>query len=366
MFTIRKKLSATEGTDPNTRYDDTCECVQSTFDGGATWVDNPAADPRTSPLFLNPGSDDKCYAAQGVANFVAAFLDGAYQAFNIVGISSWAIQIGFFFTPLGLFYKIALIVADGLINIGSITLQATFDSDTYDAIRDIAYCYLNDDGKFDDQAAFDAFGAKLQEEIGGSAFNITMALMFNLYGWVGFSNAALEYAEIADCSGANCSWGYLWDYGVDEGDTDYDSSIAYVGGHWNGIEWAPDLTGHSCSTVGNYYDLGRRTQPFDIPSGTVIEKLILNHTVQNGNACNHLEMWLGADRTGGLAETLKIYTVGAAGNPSEATGTITGGVTGRVIGFGTNSYDGSTGIQSMRVEGTGDMPNFTGGTPYTP
>jgi len=208
MFTIRKKLSATEGTDPNTRYDETCECVQSTFDGGNTWVDNPAADPRISPAFLNPGSDDRCDAAQGVANFVEAFLGGAYEAFNIVGISSWAIQIGFFFTPLGLFYRIALLVADGLINIGSITLQETFDSDTFDEIRDIAFCHLNDEGKFDDQAAFDAFGEQLQEDIGGSAFNIVMALMFNLYGWVGFSNAALEYAEAADCSGAECDWCY--------------------------------------------------------------------------------------------------------------------------------------------------------------
>jgi len=227
MFTIRKKLSATEGTDPNTRYDETCECVQSTFDGGETWVDNPAADPRTSPSFLNPGSDDKCSAAQGVANFVEVFLNGAYSAFTIVGIASWAIQVGFFFTPLGIFYRIALLVSDGLLGIGSLTLQETFDSDTFDAIRDIAYCHLNDDGKFDDQAAFDAFGEQLQEDIGGSAFNITMALMFQLYGWVGFSNAALEYAEISDCSGATCAHCHEWL--LSEGAVD-NLGITFLGG----------------------------------------------------------------------------------------------------------------------------------------
>lgn len=231
MFTIRKKLSEAEGTDPNTRYDESCECVQSTFDGGATWVDNPAADPRISVQFLNPGSDDKCSAAQGVANFVASFLDGAYSAFSVVGIASWAIQVGFFFTPLGIFYRVALLVADGLLGIGSITLQETFDSDTFDAIRDIAYCHLNDEGKFDDQAAFDAFGEQLQEDIGGSAFNIVMALMFNLYGWVGFSNAALEYAEVSDCSGASCYWCYHF--------ADGSQLDAWTSEQWNGMGDTP-------------------------------------------------------------------------------------------------------------------------------
>lgn len=240
MFTIRKKLFASEGTDPNTRYDETCECVQSTFDGGLTWVDNPAADPRTSAAFLNPGSDDKCNAAQGVANFVSAFLDGAYSAFNIVGISSWAIQIGFFFTPLGLFYRIALAVADGLVNIGSITLMATFDSDTFDEIRDIAFCYLDEDGKFPNQEAFDAFGEQLQEDIGGSAFNIVMALMFNLYGWVGFSNAALEYAEGSDCSGASCRWCRLSDFTVDADGWVAESGL---GTYVPGVGWQRVLAG---------------------------------------------------------------------------------------------------------------------------
>lgn len=209
MFVIRKRLFPNEGSDPNTRYDETEDCVQRTFDGGETWNCDDNADPRTSPTFLNPAAaDDKCAGAQGVSNFVRDFLEGAYQAFNVVGIASWAIQIGFFFTPLTIFWRIAMLVGEGLIEIGELTLQATFDEDTFDQIRDIAYCWLDETGKFPDQAAFDGFGAQLQEDIGGSTFNIVMALMFNLYGWVGFSNAAIKYAENADCSGATCAWCY--------------------------------------------------------------------------------------------------------------------------------------------------------------
>lgn len=211
MFVIRKKLYANEGSDPNTRYDETEDCVQRTFDGGASWQCDENSDPRTSPQFLNPASaDDRCAGAQGVANFVRDFLEGAYQAFNVIGISSWAIQIGFFFTPITIFWRIAMLVGEGLLEIGELTLQATFDEDTFDQIRDIAYCWVGEDGKFADQAAFDGFGAQLQEDIGGSTFNIVMALMFNLYGWVGFSNAAVKYAEGADCSGAECAWCKRW------------------------------------------------------------------------------------------------------------------------------------------------------------
>lgn len=212
MFVIRKKLYASEGTDPNTRYDEDCECVQSTFDGGVTWVDNPAADPRTSAAFLNPApADDVCAAAQGISNFVRAYVDGILINFNGIAVAAWSIQIALLFLPpLALLYRVAWLVGEGVITIGALTLDEAFDETVYDQLRDIAFCHLNAEGKFDDQAAFDAFGEQIQEDISNGAVNVLMALMFNMYGWVGFSNAALKYAEGADCSGADCGWEYCW------------------------------------------------------------------------------------------------------------------------------------------------------------
>lgn len=229
MFVIRKKLYASEGTDPNTRYDEDCECVQSTFDGGVTWVDNPAADPRTSAAFLDPNSaDDVCAAAQGISNFVRQYVDGILINFNAIAVAAWSIQIGLIFLPpLGLMYRVAWLVAEGVISIGALTLDEAFDETVYDQIRDIAFCHLNAAGKFDDQAAFDAFGAQLQEDISNGAVNVLMALMFNMYGWVGFSNAALKYAEGADCSGAQCNWCHHWL--LSEGAVD-NLGITFLGG----------------------------------------------------------------------------------------------------------------------------------------
>jgi len=206
MFTIRKNLSEFDGVPTSQRWNNDTEVFQSSYDGGATWVDTPESDPRHNPTFITPETGDQCDVAQGMSNFVRQFVDSTFDAFNIVGISSAAINVGLLFVPpLALFWRIAEVVADGIVAIGSVTLAATFTESVYDQIRDIFYCYLDADGHMT-QADFDAAGAALQTEIGGSAFNITLAAMYNLYGLVGFSNAGIELAEAADCSGAECAW----------------------------------------------------------------------------------------------------------------------------------------------------------------
>jgi len=204
MFVIRKKLSETEGVSQTQRWNQDEEVFQTTFDGGTTWVDTPSSDPRYSEDLINPATDDRCNAAQGFSNFVRQFVDSTYEAFNVVGISSAAISIGLLWVPgINLFFKIAQIVADGVVAIGATTLAATFTEDVYDDIKNIAYCHIDATGHFTEDAWND-IGADLQTFIGGSAFNITMALMYNLYGWVGFQNGALGLAEDATCTGEFC------------------------------------------------------------------------------------------------------------------------------------------------------------------
>lgn len=212
MFVIRKNLSEFEGVSQSQRWNQDDEVFQTSYDNGETWVDTPASDPRNNPSLITPETSAQCDAAQGFSNFVRQFVDSTYEAFNVVGITSNAISIGTLWIPgFPLFWKVAQIVADGIIAIGAVTLAATFDEGVYDQIRDIAFCFIDSEGHFD-QTAFDAIGEELQEEIGGSAFNITMALMYNLYGLVGFSNASIELAEGSDCGDAECGWCYNFDF----------------------------------------------------------------------------------------------------------------------------------------------------------
>lgn len=214
MYTIRKKLSATEGVSETQRYNQDEDVFQTSFDGGETWVDTPESDPRHNPALINPtNTDDACAAAQGFSNFVREFVDSTFDAFNVVGISSTAINIGLLFVPqIALFWRVAQLVAEGILGVGAVTLAATFTETVYDQIRDIAFCHIDATGHFS-QEDFDAIGADLQEEIGGSAFNITMALLYNIYGLVGFSNAAIELAEEAECE--PCAFCVLQDWFVD-------------------------------------------------------------------------------------------------------------------------------------------------------
>lgn len=365
MFVIRKKLSATEGISETQRWDETAEEFQISYDGGATWVDSPESDPRNNPALINPETSDQCDAAQGFSNFVRLFVDSTYEAFNVVGITSAAISIGLLWLPgINLFWKIAQIVADGILAIGATTLAATFDEDTYDQIRDIAYCYIDATGHFD-QEAFDGIGAALQTEIGGSAFNITMALMYNLYGLVGFANASIDLAEGADCSGAVCTWGYTWSFDGTYANFVHDSSIAVTDGHLSAGGIAADNAGYSCPGFGTIFDAGLKSPAFDLEAGSTITKLKYFGTVDGGNSCLHKELWVGTNRTQGLTPgRLQIYINGASGSPLEVTGEITSG-TDYVIGVGMNN-GGDKILAGISLEGTGTMPAFSGGTPYTP
>jgi len=369
MFTIRKKLFATEGSNPNQRYNEELDTIETTYDGGLTWTPTPLQDPRSSPAFMTPETAVECDAGQGYSNFIREFIDGTYDAFNIVGISSWAINIGVFAGfVLNPFAALAILIAEGVISIGAITLAATFTEDVYDQLRCIFYCHLDENGHIPDQATFDLIGEDIQNKISDGNVNIVMALMFNLYGFVGFTNAAIRLQEGSDCEECDCTvvWGYTWDFSVSDGDMVYDAEIAYTAGHWNGTEYAPDLTGHGCSDTGNYYDLGRKSVDFDLPMDCEITLMRMNLSVQGGLACNHAEMWVGASRSVGLASgRMQIYTVGATSNPLEVTGVISG-ETGDHVGFGINSVGGADVVYAVSLEGTGTMPDFTGGTPYTP
>lgn len=250
MFVIRKKLSATEGANPNQRYDPDENTIETTYDGGLTWTPTPQQDPRSSLAFMNPNAAPECDAGQGYSNFIRSFIDGTYTAFNIVGITSWALNIavyaGFALNP---FVGLALLIAEGVVGIGAITLADAFDEDTYDQLRCIFYCRVDADGHIPDQATFDLIGLDIQEQISDGNVNIVMALMFNLYGFVGFTNAAIALAEASDCDECECGWCFQW-VGTELTDWTILTFGGFTGqlGHdtSDGIEsnpiYAPDLT----------------------------------------------------------------------------------------------------------------------------
>lgn len=348
MFVIRKKLSETEGLPDNMRWDETAEEFQISYDGGETWVDSPESDPRSNPALINPATDARCDAAQGFSNMIRLFVDSTYDAFNIVGITSAAISIGLIWLPgINLFFKIAQIVADGIVAVGAVTLAATFDEPTYDEIREIAYCHIDETGHFTEDD-WNAIGEQLQTDIGGSAFNITLAAMYNLYGWVGFQNGSLDMAETASCDGDACDWEVMLDFRDEEhGFTDV---VAYNGVWITGEGWR---TGATDSFDGSNW--GRRIyQERDLPTDTQISgfDVFIQPTTSHQM---WVELYNQAYTTGGIAWT----TTGSDPTGHEETSPAFTGSMGanvRHIRIFSSGFNPQNTFRYLRIRGSGTNP----------
>lgn len=356
------------GLEAGTRYyNPETDEIEVLVDGVWTPID-PAADPRRiSTLPPRETADPRCDAAENLTAGIETWIEANINAFTL-GASAASLTSIFFlsFPFLGIFGKIIGIV-EGLIaalfTAGSSGVEAAFTEEAYDSMKCYFFDAMDADGRMT-QATLQEVEDRLFDAPGGTVYNV-MRYLFATIGEGGLNDMAATGTLEGACDDCAPVWGYRWDFAESDGGFVYDAEIAYTAGHWNTAEYAPDLTGHSCSTTANYFDLGRKSADFDIPAESTITKLFMNASVRGGDACNHIEMFVGASRGEGLGRDLRLYTTGASGNPLEATGEITAG-TGQHLGFGTNDAGGDGVITLVALEGTGIMPDFTGGEAYIP
>ena len=147
---IRKRLDPDEVYPSNMRYDATCNCIQTTYDGGTTWVDTPYDDPRTSPVFARPPRGTggvSCDAAANMVQWIHDFIDmveevlfvgglvisavnGLLKLFDVLS-GGWAILIDAIITAAGYTF-----------DVGYSGLLLAFTSTTYDDLLCIFACGL--------------------------------------------------------------------------------------------------------------------------------------------------------------------------------------------------------------------------------
>lgn len=204
MPIIRKKLTADEFSPPYLRYNSECDCVQFTPDGGTTWVDQPANDPRYSITYLLPpltGSDIQCRAAEGMTEVIRAMVDKRLEDIDAVGLAGWIMGFVTFIPGFNVLYALVLAFAFTAVAIAGLILETVFTDEAYDAIRCIFYCAIAPDGQMD-EAAYDEAYARLIEldPIVRTWVQETMHFM----GWVGMSNAGVELEAAADCDECEC------------------------------------------------------------------------------------------------------------------------------------------------------------------
>lgn len=203
MQLIRKRLSETEGTPPNTRYNPECDCVEVTTDGGATWTEDEGSDPRVNPAFQRPPNtepDVKCAAAAGMVKYVEDAVDSAIDTTTVIGLANGIFAIIIAFLPITILAAVVLAVAEFLISLGAAALIAAFTSGVYTQLRCILYCFVDADGFLTDDTLSQA-QAKIASEIGDPVVDAVFSILVSPTGVVGLNNAGSQLADgAADCS----------------------------------------------------------------------------------------------------------------------------------------------------------------------
>ncbi len=242
MEIIRGRLSTKDFSPQSLRYNSDCDCVQYTPDGGATWVDDPSDDPRTSPKFLKPlktGSDIRCRSAASMVKWLRDFIE--YEAgiltagAEVVAVSNAAFALFDIIAPWAVLVQLLIDVAGTLFGIGGAALTAAFDEDVWDTLLCILFCHIGADGLVSDEQLID-IQALISADI-----NTTAALVLNLIistqGFIGLTNAGTLY-EVGDedCVACDCGWCFIEDLTLTDGG--YATLLGQARGEWiSGTGW---------------------------------------------------------------------------------------------------------------------------------
>lgn len=242
---LRKRLTETDVTPANLRYNADCDCVQMTPDGGTTWNDAPGSDPRRAPGFRLPartGSDRRCDAAANQVKWLRDFIESCTTLLEAAGLAFQVANLLLDFVDLlfpgGVLVELLVDIGAELFTIGGAALDAAFGDTEWELLLCIFFC--GDD--LDGQVSADGF-ASITSQV-TAQLNTTAALVTNLVlssqGEVGLSNAGTLGSETADCSGCGCTWCYNFHAGNRFADWTphvFGSNplATYDGSQWNGF-----------------------------------------------------------------------------------------------------------------------------------
>jgi len=233
---IRKKLTDAEFSNPALRYDETCDCVQFSPDGGTTWVDQPTLDPRSSDAYRLPpltGTDEKCRAAEGMTELVRLMVNARINDITDAELAGTILGIVAFIPGFNVLWALILAFVSLAFTIARELLEAAFPEEVYDQLRCLFYCGIGEDGQMS-QEQFDAIYADLIDF--DTIARTWIQAVMNLVGAVGMSNAGVHLEAAADCD-CECAWCYEFDFSIDDGGWSplvnvYGTYGTYIAGSW--------------------------------------------------------------------------------------------------------------------------------------
>lgn len=196
---------------PLTRVNDDGE-IETSIDGGITWVENPDADPRNQVIFPPlTGSDVSCRAANsivkaiedtfdelltGMANGGSAF-GGAWLLVGLLaGKFGGTIGAAFFGAPV---VAIAVFLITAIIDATIAIVSAALDEEVYDKLRCIFIVLVDGEGRMPEENMPRLYAA-IYQELDTLPAQI-LDLFFDFVGFGGLSNfAALDLDPLLGCA----------------------------------------------------------------------------------------------------------------------------------------------------------------------
>jgi hypothetical protein len=292
-------------------YDPDTDSIKQTLDGGATFFDNPGADPRHNAPYQFPpveADDPRCQAAANMVRYYSDLIDQVVLVVDEAGtaegllaiILPFVIELG----PFGILIELVLGVAFILFSAGATAISAAFTSTVFDDLLCILFCNLESDGSCtaDDLAEIKA---QVDSIIGGLAAAVLDGMFF-LQGEVGLSNAGTIGEAPADCDACNCGWCFEIDFtSTDGGWSEFTDGVP-------GANYTPG-TGWTQKTSGGVTGTYIQSPTFDPTVFTMIEmtydvEIVATSTVMYGqfegglamaDVCpaaggTHVVTWLGS------------------------------------------------------------------------
>ncbi len=214
MKIIRGRLSNSQVTPANLRWNSTTDLVQQTPDGGTTWVDAPGQDPRHASGFELPprtGGDPQCDAA---ANMIAKLksMVGIFEAeiAQLQAINALLDVVLVFLPEVGIVLEALLALTEFLLTIGADVISAAFTDAQWALVEQALYCNLHSDGTIDHNGFLSAI-SRIHDDCSATVYDVLYFALPTL-GEVGLSNAGATGTDTGDCTGFDCQWcyQYLW------------------------------------------------------------------------------------------------------------------------------------------------------------
>lgn len=357
MTVMRSRLSENDFSPVSLRYNEGTDTVQYSPDGGETWVDSPADDPRIGTKFIKPvktGMDVRCRSALSMRKWLRDFMDYEISLITagaeITAIANFALSFLDIIAPYAVIMQAIIGLAGSLFGAGAALLTASFTDMEWDALLCIFYCDISSDGTVTESQF-----TQVQTDI-TSDLNTTAALILNLIlqtqGIVGFQNAGTLYeVEDEDCSACECEWCYEWDFTTNDGGwTPQVISGLNFAVYSSGNGWGARIQDDGCSNHAYWY--------LELALGGAFTSL-LSIEVDFASAIGSFDgRSMYQFLSGSVVDTSFFDDSSAITHTATLSSTSTDALRININNCGqTQLY-----IQKARIRGLGDMPAFSGGS----